>query len=109
MCKEWCQNYLSFLAHIGPRPSAKHSLDRFPNKDGNYEPSNVRWATAKEQSNNRNYPNSRNHKGYRYITYNGETLSLAQWSRKLGINYTTISSRLIRNHSIEKVLSKERI
>lgn len=41
-----------FLAHIGPRPSPEHSLDRIEN-DGDYAPGNVRWATAKEQQRNR--------------------------------------------------------
>lgn len=38
-----------WLAEIGLPPSELHSVDRFPNNDGNYEPGNVRWATAKEQ------------------------------------------------------------
>lgn len=53
VCPEWQQDFAAFLAHIGYRPSPKHSLDRWPNNRGNYEPGNVRWATAKQQANNR--------------------------------------------------------
>jgi hypothetical protein len=42
----------SFLADVGERPAGK-TLDRFPDHKGNYEPGNVRWATAAEQIQNR--------------------------------------------------------
>lgn len=53
VCDRWRHSFETFLSDVGPRPSPKHSIDRFPDNDGNYEPGNVRWATPKEQSNNR--------------------------------------------------------
>jgi hypothetical protein len=53
VCDRWRSSYLEFLADVGRRPTPQHSLDRFPNNDGNYEPGNVRWATAKQQVANR--------------------------------------------------------
>lgn len=52
ICERW-DDYLSFLADMGRKPSPKHSLDRFPNPNGNYEPTNCRWATSIEQALNR--------------------------------------------------------
>jgi hypothetical protein len=52
VCDRWLRSYDNFIADMGLPPSPKHSIDRI-NNSGNYEPSNCRWATAKQQSNNR--------------------------------------------------------
>lgn len=52
VCDRW-KDFAAFVADVGPKPSPSHTLDRYPNNDGNYEPGNVRWATPKQQANNR--------------------------------------------------------
>jgi hypothetical protein len=52
LCERW-HRFENFLADMGERPSLQHSLDRWPDRWGNYEPGNVRWATPSEQARNR--------------------------------------------------------
>lgn len=51
VCQSWLESFENFLNDMGIKPSPSHSLDRI-NNDGNYEPSNCRWATPAEQSAN---------------------------------------------------------
>lgn len=85
VCERWANSFENFFDDMGERPSPKHSLDRYPNNDGNYEPSNCRWATDKEQVNNRRLTTP--------ITFKGETLPPSGWAKKFGINAETVRRR----------------
>jgi len=79
------KGYERFLAHVGPRPSAKHSLDRIDNDKG-YEPGNVRWASQKEQMRN----NSRN----TFVTYQGKQIPITEAAELVGIKAAVIRDRI---------------
>ncbi len=85
VCERW-QSFENFLADMGEPPTEKHELDRYPNKDGDYEPDNCRWATKSENMRNTN----RNH----LVTYQGRTQCLAAWSEELGIPWGRLRDRL---------------
>ncbi len=53
MSDEWVADFAAFFRDMGPRPSVEYSIDRWPDRNGNYEKGNCRWATQKEQQNNR--------------------------------------------------------
>lgn len=83
VCERWL-NYDNFVEDMGERPSLKHSIERI-DTNGNYEPSNCRWATLIEQANNK--------RNNRLVEYGGKGQTLAQWARDLGINRHTLAQR----------------
>lgn len=87
----------NFLADLGPRPSPSHTLDRI-DVDGNYEPGNCRWATWQEQHRNRR----NNHR----LSFRGETLTVQEWSERIGIPVKTLHERLRRGLSTERALTQ---
>lgn len=103
VCKRWekGENGLSgfecFLNDMGRRPGRLYSLDRWPNRNGNYEPGNVRWATNTQQCNNRST--------VRFITYEGETLSMMETALKYGIKYYALRNRISRGWSVREAIT----
>lgn len=85
VCDRWINDFHAFLSDMGPRPTPQHTVERMDN-NGNYEPSNCRWATRAEQSANRR-PN-------RLLTFNGRTQFLRAWAREVGISPLTLTARL---------------
>lgn len=85
VCERWRGDFSAFFADVGPRPSPKHSIDRKDN-DGDYEPSNCRWATQAEQM--------RNTQRSILLTLDGKTQCLRDWARQLGITDGSLRKRL---------------
>lgn len=89
-------DFSNFIADMGKRPTSLHSLDRIDN-EGDYTPDNCRWATMTTQLNNK--------RSSRYITHNGETKTITQWSAQAGITPSCMNRRLQYHWSMEKILS----
>lgn len=94
VCDRWRHSFSDFIADMGEKPDGM-SLDRVDNQ-GHYTAENCRWATPEEQSNNR--------RGNRFITHEGRTLTVAQWSRETGIKHCTILQRLKKGWEVSRVL-----
>lgn len=87
VCDRWLSNFENFFADLGPRPSSRHSIDRI-DVNGNYEPGNVRWATAATQS--------RNKECTAFIDYRGRIVRIDELARELGVKENTLHKRAQR-------------
>lgn len=91
VCERW-DDFAIFRADVGDPPAQGYTLDRYPNRNGDYEPGNVRWATWEEQANNKD--------SVRLVTLpDGRRMSVAMAARVTGINRLTLNSRLKRGCS----------
>jgi hypothetical protein len=91
VCERW-NLYENFIADMGRKPSATHSLDRIDNQRG-YGPSNCKWATPREQQNNM--------RSNRIVELHGKSMTLAQAARQCGITYACAKKRLATNLDLE--------
>jgi hypothetical protein len=94
VCHEW-DNFNNFYADMGECPQYM-TIDRIDNNKG-YSKENCQWATRTEQQNNRNV--------CRFITWNGETHTITEWSRKTGIHHNTITERFNKGWQLDQVFS----
>ena len=99
VCDRWKQSFESFFEDMGSRPSGM-SIDRI-DVNGNYEPSNCRWATAHEQA--------RNMRRNVFIEHMGERKVLGDWCREYGVPFPRVRARLIRGMSIGAALTTPRM
>ena len=102
VCKEWSEDFFAFKrwaeenGYDDTLPKGNCTLDRIDN-NGDYEPKNCRWTNIKEQSNNR--------RSSVYITYEGETLTVAQWAERTGMRHGCILDRFKKGWTPEQIFT----
>lgn len=99
VCERWMY-FWYFVADMGERPTPKHTLDRFPDNDGNYEPGNCRWATQKEQM--------RNRRNTLFVAIEGARYTVAELAEKSGLKPDTIVGRAKTATTLAELLSQEK-
>lgn len=96
ICDEWQLNFMSFYNwSMKNGYSDNLTIDRIDN-NGNYEPNNCRWTTAKEQANNR--------RSNKLLEYNGEIKTIAQWCEMYSLNYWTTLRRYNKGWKAKEIL-----
>lgn len=85
ICERWLESFENFYEDMGDAPSPVHQIDRI-DVNGNYEPENCRWATLKQQQNNK--------RTNKHIIYQGETKTVSEWADYFGISSRIIHQRI---------------
>lgn len=98
VCDKWVNSYDAFEEWaLKNGYEDKLTIDRI-DVNGNYCPENCRWVTRKEQANNR----TSNH----FVTWNGETKTIAQWSEVTGMCEKTLSQRVLKGWPVERIFTE---
>jgi len=95
ICSRW-NSFELFFADMGNPPGNSYSLDRIDN-NGHYCPENVRWATRSQQANNR--------RSSHYLTHDGVTATISEWSRIIKLTRQVICYRLENGWSTAEALT----
>ena len=96
VCERW-HDFKNFYEDVKIGYSDNLTLDRFPDNNGNYGPSNFRWATKTEQG--------RNKRNNIIMEYNGESKCFIEWARQYNMDYNTLKCRLQRGWTKEQALN----
>jgi hypothetical protein len=96
VCDRW-KDPAAFIADMGQPPSKRHEIDRIDN-DGNYEPSNCRWATRLQQNQNRSDSVR--------ITFKGQNKHIDEWAKIIGMSSVAIKLRIKNGMSPQEALAK---
>ena len=99
VCDEWMTSFENFFRDLGPRPGPGYSLERI-DVNGNYEPTNCKWATIAEQN--------RNRRDNLIIEFDGRRQTLSLWAAETGIGRATISWRLKNGWDVDRALTTSR-
>lgn len=97
MCDRWKGSFVLFLEDMGERTSKEYTLDRI-DVNGDYEPSNCRWATHRTQGNNR--------RDNVFLDVNGERLTVSEFSVKYNINRSNVDYELRNGLSVNEIIEK---
>lgn len=95
VCERWL-TFENFLADMGRRPGPGYSINRLDNNLG-YSPENCTWSTQHEQN--------RNRRNTRLVTFQGETLCIADWADRFGLPRDCLYDRLSAGWDIERALT----
>lgn len=101
VCDEWKDDFIVFFKWAMDNGYKNNlTIDRIDN-NGNYEPDNCRWISKAEQT--------RNSRKNVYLTYNGVTKTISEWSKQFNIPLTTFRRRVLENRPFEEIISQERL
>lgn len=95
VCERW-RNFENFFRDMGPRPTAKHTLERVDN-NGNYTPENCVWATRQQQQ--------QNIRSNQWIEWRGQRRVVAEWARIVGIQANVLGLRFKNGWTPERALT----